>query len=150
MEIFPINEDRRTFALWEAWQENDIELICAYAVVEFKPIAVTLDSKKVYVGIVSDTIEPSDQDSYLSILPLYSGFRDEKQAFKLTHRYTSLIEILLGEGKEEQLEEGRLDYAIAIPLERIVTIHIFNEDLYQEVSGHSTDSIEQQELQKPE
>lgn len=139
LEIFPIDEERRTFALWEAWQENDIELICAYAVGEFKPVAVTLESKKVYVGIVSDTIEPSDQDSYLSILPLYSGYRDDVQAFKLNHKYTTLIEALLGEGKE--LSGDSLDYAIAIPLERIVTIHIFNEDLYQEVSGHSTESI---------
>ncbi|UZD66728.1 hypothetical protein [Marinobacter sp. AN1] len=138
-EIFPIDEERRSVALWEAWQENDIELICAYAVGEFKPVAVTLESKKVYVGIVADTIEPSDQDSYLSILPLYSGYRDDSQAFKLNHKYVTLIEALLGEGKE--LSGTTLDYAIAIPLERIVTIHIFNEDLYQEVSGRSTENI---------
>lgn len=137
--IFEINKERKTVALWEAWQENDVELICAYAVGEFKPIAVTLDSKKVYVGMVSDTIEPSDQESYLSILPLYSGYRDDSQAFKLNHKYTTLINALLDDKKN--LNGNVLDYAIAIPVERIVTIHIFNENLYREVSGHSPDSL---------
>lgn len=140
LEIYPIDEMRKSLALWEAWQENDIELICAYAASEFKPVAVTLETKKVYVGMVSDTIEPSDQDSYLSILPLYSGYRDDTQTFKLNYRYTTLIKGLLGEGDDEIIDNA-LDYAVAIPLDRIVTIHAFNEDLYQEVSGHSTASI---------
>ncbi|EXJ12508.1 MULTISPECIES: hypothetical protein [Nitrincola] len=128
-------------ALWRAWQDNDFELICAHALFNLKPVAVTLDSNKVYVGMVADSIEPSDGESYLSLLPLYSGHRDkDSQSFKLDRKYTSIIDGLLKQ--DPSILNSKLDYIIAIPTERIVTMHIFNEDLYQEVSGSSTTDIE--------
>lgn len=138
--VFSEDTARRSKALWSAWQKNDLELICAYALSEFKPIAITLDTQKVYVGMVSDTIEPSDTESYLSILPLYSGYREkETHLFKLNHKYTSLINGLIRQ--DADVINSSLDYVIAIPLEKIVTLHIFNDNLYQEVSGQSIDSL---------
>lgn len=137
---FEIDEDRNTHALWEAWREHDIEFICAHALSQFKPVAITLETRKVYVGMVADTIEPSENDSYLSILPLYSGYRDrEEHQLRLNHRYKTLIDGLIDD--DESIINASADYVIAIPIGRIVTIHIFNPDLYQEVSGHDTDAI---------
>lgn len=142
---FEEDELTRFNAIWTAWQEDDVELICAYAAEEMKPIAITLDTNKVYVGMVADTLEPSDSKSYLSILPIYSGYRDkEKLSFKLDRKYDTLLQGLLNE--DEDVLNAKLDYVIAIPIDRIVTLHVFNEDLYQEVSGASTADIgEEQE-----
>lgn len=136
----PIDPWRRSKALNDAWQQNDMELIVAYAAREAKPIAITLETRKVYVGVVSDTIEPSDYDSYLSILPMYSGFRDESElGFKLNHRYERVINDFLED--TEGFVESSLDYVIAIPLSRIVTLHVFNYSMYSEVSGLNVEDL---------
>ncbi|MBE02073.1 hypothetical protein [uncultured Marinobacter sp.] len=139
---FNVDEVTKFNALWQAWQDDDIELICAYAAEEMKPISVTLDTNKVYVGMVADTLEPSDTNSYLSILPIYSGYRNkDNMSYILNHKYETLINGLLN--NDEDIVNAKLDYIVAIPLERIVTIHVFNEELYQEVSGSSAEEIGQ-------
>ena len=44
-------------ALWKAWEEDDLELVCATAQSAFKPISVTLDTGKVYVGLTKINLE---------------------------------------------------------------------------------------------
>lgn len=124
----------RENALWDAWQRDDLEHICGRASTEFKPIAVTLETNKVYVGFIGETIEPSVHGGYLSILPLYSGYRDKDTLeFRLIHRYDSLFESMLA---AEVVDKSTWsDYLIVIPRERIVTLHIFNDHVYQHVSG---------------
>jgi len=134
------DDSARVKALWRAWEKDDIELVCATALSEFKPVAVTVESGKVYVGLVADTIEPSSDKSYLSILPFYSGYRDkETHSLRLNHKYESLINGLLNE--DPDIIASGLDYVIVVPKERIITIHIFNDQLYNEVSGHSLDDV---------
>lgn len=123
----------REASLWEAWQEDDLERVCGRASTEFKPVGITLQSDKVYVGLIGDTLEPSSVNAYLSILPLYSGYRskDERQ-FKLIHRYDHLIDGFLNTAETDK--SRWLDYLIVIPRDQIVTLHIFNDHLYNQIS----------------
>lgn len=121
-------------ALWAAWQEDDLEKLCGRAATENKPIAVTLDSRKVYVGFIGDTLEPKPQEqSYLSIFPLFSGYRDsETLALHLIHRYDELLNIEENSAVPNRKEQW-LDFLMVIPRSEIITIHIFNDHIYQKI-----------------
>lgn len=130
--------DAKEKALIKAWDRDDLEDVIAYSVLNKKPFSVTLETRKVYVGFVARTLEPSDDKSHLSLIPIYSGFRREPDlGLELTHRYDSIIRYLA----EKESSRNQVEYTIVIPLERIVSANIFNEDLYKDVTGNGVDSI---------
>lgn len=123
--------DAKQTALLKAWKQDDLESVCSAALLNFRPVAVSLENRKVYIGYVADTLEPSEDASYISIIPIRSGYRDkETMQLKLTHKYQSIINAL-SKGDTDMDER----YLIVIPRNRIMTINIFNDHLYQEISG---------------
>lgn len=123
--------DAKQTALLKAWKQDDLESVCSAALLHFRPVAVSLENRKVYIGYVADTLEPSEDASYISIIPIRSGYRDkETMQLRLTHKYDSIITALF-EGKTDVDER----YLIVIPRNRIMTINIFNDHLYSEISG---------------
>lgn len=130
--------DSKEKALLKAWEQDDLENIIAHSVLKKMPFSVTLETKKVYVGFVARTIEPSDDKSHLSLIPIYSGFRRESDlGLELTHRYDSILKYLASKDPTR----NHIEYTIVIPIERIVSANIFNEELYKDVTGNSVESI---------
>tara|TARA_R110000751_G_scaffold75598_3_gene152289 strand:+ start:602 stop:1264 length:663 start_codon:yes stop_codon:yes gene_type:complete len=135
--------DAKEKALWAAWQEDDLEKLCGRAITQNKPIAITLNSRKVYVGLIGDTLEPKPKESaYLSLFPLFSGYRDpDTLSFHLIHRYDELLNT---EGNHETgtQKEKWLDFLIVIPRSEIVSIHIFNDHLYQHIKQNTQAALD--------
>lgn len=112
-----------------AWKNDDFDRICYEALDNLKPIAVTLESRKVYVGLITDTLAPDQERSHLTILPLHSGYRTKDELkFTLTRRYDVIFDYVLSD--KEDNPDLLTDFQIAIPRNIIQTIHIFNDYLY--------------------
>ena len=123
----------------KAISKNDVDSLCYEAATDFKPISITLDTRKVYIGLVYDSLEP-EKEGYLTILPLYSGYRDKDNLeFNLDKKYRSVYLLIdqLEEDLTEKESEEKLaelsDYRVVIPKERIVTINISANLLYNEI-----------------
>lgn len=112
-----------------AWKNDDFDRICYEALDNLKPIAVTLESRKVYVGLITDTLAPDQERSHLTILPLHSGYRTKDELkFTLTRRYDVIFDYVLNDNDDKP--DLLTDFQIAIPRYIIQTIHIFNDYLY--------------------
>lgn len=115
------------------WRKNDFDSVYLRAQLEFKPLAVSLDTGKVYVGMPALSREPTAENSHISILPIYSGYRKEKSLkFVLATRY-DVVAQLVSSGAEHT--EDAKNFYMAFPRERIVSIHIFNDHLYEQVDA---------------
>ncbi|WP_323846396.1 hypothetical protein [Microbulbifer magnicolonia] len=115
------------------WRKNDFDSVYLRAQLDFKPLAVSLDTGKVYVGMPALSREPSSENSHISILPIYSGYRKEKSLkFVLATRYEAVAK-LVSSGAEHS--DDAKDFYMAFPRERIVSIHIFNDHLYKQVDA---------------
>lgn len=97
-------------------------------------VSLTLESRKVYVGLLREipNLEPTDE--YLKIMPYYSGFRDsESLMMDLRTSYKELYRII------DEAEDGKLhgltagDFEIVIPVKTITTASLFSEETYDEV-----------------
>lgn len=130
--------DLKIKKLWKEWRKSDFEYICGIAQNEFKPVAVTLDNRKVYVGFVTGSLEPiSDEGrgSYIRVLPFYSGHRNKEDLkLELTNRYSDIQNA----HRQGTLKPEDLNYfSVVIPRNQIAVFHIYNQHLYESISGHN-------------
>ncbi|WP_020207841.1 hypothetical protein [Gilvimarinus chinensis] len=120
----------RTNALTRELQKNDFDATCLYASEAFKPIAITLETRKVYVGMIIDT--PAPESEYLTFLPAYSGYRsDETLSFNLVNDYEHELKKLLEGDDDTSLQ----DLVIIVPKGKILSLHIYNDHLYQQLNS---------------
>lgn len=126
-------------AMARAWAKDDLEGLVAHCVFNFRPLMLTLDSRKTYVGVVKRTIEPGENGgSHISLFPIYSGFRRESDLhLTLTHRYDAIINFLLDDDKNGSAD----DYSIIIPIKNIQSASVFNEDIYRAIDGDHKDIL---------
>ncbi|BBE10983.1 hypothetical protein HH1059_04020 [Halorhodospira halochloris] len=101
-----------------------------YGVYALVPALVLVGAWSLFLGV--------EHNLYVSAVLTFARDRDD-QTFCLNHRYNTLIDGLIK--KDESVISQSLNYMIAIPAERIITVHVFNEDLYQEIAGHPTEAI---------
>lgn len=118
--------------LRRAWGKDDFSALLDYATQTLKPIAATLESRKVYVGLVAITNEPDSECSHLTLLPYYSGFRDQESLhLSITNKYNAVFDYFESDFDTELPIE---DLYIVLPLNRIVSSHIFNADVYDSLN----------------
>lgn len=119
--------------LRRAWEKDDFSSLLNYATQTLKPIAVTLESRKVYIGLVARTNEPDASCSHLTLLPYYSGYRDsETLHLSITNIYDSVFDYYKNDGSEAEIPIE--DMYIVLPLTAIVSSHIFNADVYESLN----------------
>jgi len=92
-------------------------------------VMVTMDSNKVYIGWVQRLPQdPTNPDSYLSISPLISGYRDDKtQKLNLTSFYD---EQFLGLANINSDEEAFLPLLKVLPVNQISIASYFDPEVY--------------------
>lgn len=110
---------------------NPMERILFDACANAYPICITLDSNKVYVGLL-ETVPPVDDGriEYLRMLPLLSGFRDQNS---LTINFTTNYYEHYRDGELDKSSEWlTLDlFSIVIPEREVVSISNFDIDVYK-------------------
>jgi len=89
-------------------------------------LMITLRNGKVYVGLAVELSEPDGQ-SYIRILPFYSGLRTETFDVKLVTDYISVYEEIL-----ESNEGGKnIETETVICEEDIITTTFFKKEIFE-------------------
>lgn len=104
-----------------------------------KSILVTLSSRKVYVGIVNGIQEPTESEapnSYISIFPIMSGFRDKDTlSITFTNSYPSEFSVLSAATTDSKKVHKVVNMDILIKSDEISHLSWFDFAVFDEVNG---------------
>ncbi|MGD1894154.1 MAG: hypothetical protein ACFB15_26605 [Cyclobacteriaceae bacterium] len=105
---------------------NELEQLVRSAFLNTALISFTMKSGKVYVGWPLSLPRPS-RGSYLSVLPLISGYRDETQDIIFTTEYWDLYQ------KRQQEGEGDIyaGFLLVLSVDEITHASLFDFDIYE-------------------
>jgi hypothetical protein len=109
---------------------DEIAILLDSAAQRHKPVAVTLDTRKFYVGYVlaSPNLRPTERS--LALLPIASGYRDPiTLSFRFTTDYGPALL-----AKPQDLDTN--DFKIVIPFDSIKTANLFDFDVYNQAFNH--------------
>jgi hypothetical protein len=101
---------------------NDLEKIIKKGFSEGELISLTLKSGKAYVGIPLVIPEPNKSSTYISLLPIFSGYRNNEKELKFTTEYLSV---------HEKMEHREKYFTLIICTSEIVTANLFDLNIYQ-------------------
>lgn len=127
----------RGFALKHAIQHDDFEMLLNEAVDRTIPIALTMKSRKVYVGFVTQTFDPSHDRKWISILPLVSGYRDSDN---LRIVFVTNYQDVYGKVGPVEVDKplpGKLghlapkDFGIVLPVDDVQSANLFDLTAYK-------------------
>lgn len=100
-----------------------------------QPVLLTLDNRKVYVGIVLGATNLSRSEANQAVLlPLWSGYRrSEDLSIRFTTFYDELYQQVFGEDSDEDADGDPApeDFAIILPLSRIASATYFDIGIYR-------------------
>lgn len=122
---------------------RDFERLILRALSTSIPLLVTLESGKCYVGWAVRGIDPTEERKYIRILPLVSGYRGEDD-----HRvnFTTYYDEIIAEiDRSNEHELGHLeseDFEVVIPVNKIVSAHLFDLTAYTRFRTDSNDQPE--------
>jgi hypothetical protein len=120
-------EINRTIEVWNDY----LEMLLKQALEQTRHVAVTLKTRKVYIGFVLRSFDPTYDRKYIVLLPTISGYRDEKtQSLVLTTDYTAVYQQLIGED-ETRLVRGIDDFQTVVPVAEILSANLFDWEVYQ-------------------
>lgn len=158
------------FILKQAISHNEFEKLIHRSFYKDIPILLTLSSRKVFVGWAVAAPRPSSLRKYVRILPLLSGYRaEEKQEVEFTVTYYKIYEKYFWQSSDEQeesdaepndsstdlleaigsesaqLDEGPNvtleDFEIVLPIDEIVSAHLFDLEAYNHFKDEQSDLI---------
>jgi hypothetical protein len=98
------------------------------------PVSLTLDTGKVYIGLVIETLDPTREPVAVVLLPIFSGNRDAQGRLNLTTDYGTLYSSLR-RGRAAQLglsADWLLQFELTIRADEIVTAALFSAPIYAE------------------
>ncbi len=98
------------------------------------PIQVTLNTGKVYVGLVTAITDPNREVDMLKLIPMFSGYRDAENRMVLTTDYEQVYKALRG-GRAEALKlptNWLSQFELAIRADTILTATLFSPAVYAE------------------
>lgn len=120
-------EINRTIEVWNDY----LEMLLTQALEKTRHVAVTLKTRKVYIGFVLRSFDPTYDRKYIVLLPTISGYRDEKtQNLILTTDYTAVYQQLMAED-ETRLIRGIDDFETVVPVAEIISANLFDWEVYQ-------------------
>jgi hypothetical protein len=99
---------------------------------EGMPVQLTLDSGKVYIGMVASITDPDKEADFITVVPMYSGHRDERNQMRLTTDYEAVYNALrAGRAKDLGLPGDWLSqFALAIKADTIISATKFSLATY--------------------
>jgi len=108
-----------------------------------KLVCITLTNNKVYVGYPSNLFLSANREmKSLSLIPLYSGFRDDSyKNINFTIDYYEIYNNIYenSESKEDDevvINQPKLDKSsgleVAIPMSQVISLNYFEDSIYEE------------------
>lgn len=128
--------------LIEAMQQDDFEKLIVTAATRPMPLAITIESRKIYVGFVLETSSPRFSRKAITILPLMSGYRDEGSRVTFTTFYQPIYDVV----KDDTHHLRHLsidDFRVVLPVDRIITSNLFDLEAYEEFQRQSKAKLHQ-------
>lgn len=108
----------------ELVNDNPFDEIFFDSLVDRKSILVTLQNKKVYVGIVNGLGEPNEKEGpnqHVSILPIISGYREK-----------DTLKVIL---QNEYIDLQDIDISVVFPLEEISQVSWFDMSVHKKIES---------------
>lgn len=109
------------------------------------PVMLTMNTGKVYVGLLDKALGLNPHMPYLSILPTLSGYRDkETLKVRFTVNYVEAYHSILNETSEYQVAADVDAMRVILPTETVSSARLYDDDLYQSIfdsaEANDTDS----------
>ena len=119
------------WAAQAAYTSGDlIELTIHRAVTQYRLVEVSLRSRKSYIGLPLESGPGSIPDSDVSLIPLYSGYRDKDTLeLVLVRNYGPVVK---GHAFPNNVYSGwnEEDFRIVFPMSEIVSVRLFNDNIF--------------------
>jgi hypothetical protein len=117
--------------LLAAIKEDEFEALLHRSLARAMPIAMTMENGKVYVGFVRKTFKPMMARKNFRILPLMSGYRNDKGKVTFTTFYDEAFEkVGLKEGGGSHLLVE--DFEMVFPTDKVHSAGLFDVRTYNE------------------
>lgn len=115
-------------ALKIKYSNNTILRVLYRSAKKENPILISLDTGKVYIGLLVKSEDDPSYDPTVGILPIMSGYRDsEKKVVRITHSYIDLALNIFNELRSNNCDIDTNDHIIAFPLERVASVMAWDE-----------------------
>ena len=106
-----------------------VELLILNSSKQSTPIEVTLDNRRIYIGVAIRSGVGKSPDTDAVIFPYYSGYRDESTLeLKIDTIYTRVVRRHIKSMSIEELERFR----IVVPMSRIVSARPFEQAVFDD------------------
>lgn len=132
---YSIRPSKRKQLMVNVAKSNACESMLFNSINDYQPLLFTLDSDKVYVGFVSDFDPIDGKIEFVTILPLLSGYRDERKSLQFTTNYYEHYQIHIGE-KAESPDEPEMQlllekFRIIVPFSEVISVSGFDIDAFK-------------------
>ncbi|MGR5558892.1 hypothetical protein ACQKQC_21695 [Vibrio fortis] len=130
LAVYKICPRRKAQKIKDIVNENHLEKFIVEASYTQFPIAITLKSRKTYIGICLGDELINSKIEHISIIPLLSGYRDKDDlSIDITNNYQAhYIEEGIEEGIHEELTKDH--FRIIVPTDHIETFSFFDLSTY--------------------
>jgi hypothetical protein len=107
------------------------------------PVALTLDTGKVYIGLVNESLQ---DPAFVTLMPRFSGHRDSEGRIALTTDYDSVYSRLAGSNDADILlpADWPSNFELTIRADKIITATPFSPAIYTEFNPGWRERIAQQ------
>lgn len=114
--------DLKILSMYEILNDSPLDAELSYSYIYQEPILISLNNRKVYVGIAVSLGEPNENegmDQEISIAPLMSGYRDSET-----------LNVVFDTNYQKINNDN--DFKVTMRQELIVSVSKFDFDVYQE------------------
>jgi hypothetical protein len=110
---------------------------------EDMPVQLTLNTGKIYIGLVAEITNPDREADVIRIIPMFSGYRDAKSRMALTTDYESIYgQLASGRAAHLGLPDSWLSqFELVISADTIVSAALFSPAVYAEFNPHWQQAI---------
>lgn len=108
----------------------DFERIVLKALSEEKPVCMSMADRKVYVGYLSGSVDPSDVNDMIRLLPYMSGYRSAESLELVFTDYYDLIYKAIPENGSGERTLDQSEFELALPIRDIRSCRLFDTSVY--------------------
>ena len=113
---------------------SELEKLLYRSLIEKKRVMITLKNGKVYIGRVTISLTPEDDNDFL-LLPVKSGYREgDKQRLVITTHYDEAYTEI--QKNEPDYINIISDFGVVIPISEVLSASLYREDIHSKYFPH--------------